>query len=56
MALCRPARTLWALRCAERHTLGRGLVALVLSTGAGFVAGLTLIHRPPLAGPALGMR
>jgi mgtE-like transporter len=44
MAFRRPARTLWALWRAERHTLGQGLVALVLSTAAGFVAGLTLAH------------
>ena len=44
MAFRRPARTLWALWRAERRTLGQGLVALALSTGAGFVAGLTLAH------------
>lgn len=44
MAFRRPARTLWAHWRAERRTLGQGLVALVLSTAAGFLAGLTLAH------------
>ena len=47
MAFRRPARTLWALWRAERRTLGQGLVALVLSTAAGFVAGLTLARLDP---------
>jgi mgtE-like transporter len=41
MAFPRPRR-LWAYLRAERRTLRQGLVALVLSTGASFVAGLTL--------------
>jgi mgtE-like transporter len=44
MAFPRPARNLWAYWHAERRTLRQGLVALVLSTAAGFVAGLTLAH------------
>lgn len=40
----RRARMLWAHWRAERRTLGQGLVALTLSTAAGFVAGLTLAH------------
>ena len=42
MALPRRARRLWAYWRAEQRTLRQGLVALVLSTLAGFVAGLTL--------------
>jgi mgtE-like transporter len=42
MALPRRARRLWAHWRAEQRTLRQGLVALVLSTVAGFVAGLTL--------------
>jgi len=42
MAFPRPARNLWAYWHAERRTLRQGLVALVLSTLASFVAGLTL--------------
>jgi len=44
MAFPRPARNFWAYLRAERRTLRQGLVALVLSTAAGFVAGLTLAH------------
>lgn len=44
MALPRRARRLWAFWRAEQRTLRQGLVALVLSTLAGFVAGLTLAH------------
>ncbi len=39
----RPRRLLASFR-AERRTLRQGLVALILSTVAGFVAGLTLAH------------
>jgi mgtE-like transporter len=44
MALPRRARLLWAYWRAEQRTLRQGLVALALSTLAGFVAGLTLAH------------
>lgn len=44
MAFTRRARTLWAYWRSEQRTLRQGLVALVLSTAAGFVAGLTLAH------------
>lgn len=44
MAVPRRARLLWAHWRAERRTLGQGLVALTLSTVAGFLAGLTLAH------------
>jgi mgtE-like transporter len=44
IALPRRARRLWAYWRAERRTLRQGLVALVLSTAASFVAGLTLSH------------
>jgi mgtE-like transporter len=44
MAFQRRARRLWAHWRAEQRTLRQGLVALVLSTFAGFVAGLTLSH------------
>ena len=44
MAFTSPARRLWAYWRAERRTLRQGLVALTLSTLAGFVAGLTLSH------------
>jgi mgtE-like transporter len=44
MALPRRARRLWASWRAEQRTLRQGLVALALSTLAGFVAGLTLAH------------
>jgi mgtE-like transporter len=44
MAFPRRARSLWAHWRAEQRTLRQGLVALVLSTFAGFVAGLTLSH------------
>ena len=44
MAFPRRARSLWAYWRAEQRTLRQGLVALVLSTFAGFVAGLTLSH------------
>jgi mgtE-like transporter len=43
MAFPRGTR-LWAFWRSERRTLRQGLVALVLSTIAGFVAGLTLAH------------
>ncbi|HET7928464.1 MAG TPA: magnesium transporter, partial [Actinomycetota bacterium] len=42
VALARRARTLWAYWRAERRTRRQGFVALVLSTLASFVAGLTL--------------
>ena len=42
MAIRPRARRLWATLAAERRTLRQGLVALVLSTAASFVAGLTL--------------
>jgi mgtE-like transporter len=42
MAFPRRARSLWAYLRAERRTLRQGLVALVLSMLASFVAGLTL--------------
>ena len=42
MALRPRARRIWATLRAERRTLRQGLVALVLSTLASFVAGLTL--------------
>ncbi len=44
MALRRHPRRLLESWRAERRTLRQGLVALVLSTFAGFVAGLTLAH------------
>jgi mgtE-like transporter len=44
MALRPRARRLWATLRAERRTLRQGLAALVLSTLAGFVAGLILAH------------
>ena len=44
MALPRRAQHLWAYWRAEQRTLRQGLVALALSTLAGFVAGLTLAH------------
>jgi mgtE-like transporter len=44
MGLPRRARRLWAYWRAEQRTLRQGLVALALSTLAGFVAGLTLAH------------
>jgi mgtE-like transporter len=44
MAFRRHPRRLWESWRAERRTLRQGLVALVLSTLAGFVAGLTLAH------------
>jgi mgtE-like transporter len=44
MAVPRRARRLWAYWRAEQRTLRQGLVALALSTLAGFVAGLTLAH------------
>ena len=40
----RRARRLWAYWRAEQRTLRQGFVALVLSTLASFVAGLTLSH------------
>jgi mgtE-like transporter len=42
IALRRRARTLWAYWRSERRTLRQGLVALLLSTIASFVAGITL--------------
>jgi mgtE-like transporter len=44
MAFPRRARRLWAYWRAEQRTLRQGLVALAISTLAGFVAGLTLAH------------
>jgi mgtE-like transporter len=44
MALRPRALSMWATLRAERRTLRQGLVALTLSTFAGFVAGLTLAH------------
>ena len=44
MAFPRRARRLFGYWRAERRTLRQGLVALVLSTAASFVAGLTLAH------------
>ena len=43
-ALARRARRLIGYWRSETRTLRQGLVALVLSTAAGFVAGLTLAH------------
>jgi mgtE-like transporter len=66
MAFRRRARRLFGYWRAERRTLRQGLVALVLSTGAAFVAGLTLsglgdtLQRLPgllvLIPAAVGMR
>lgn len=44
MALPRRAQRLWAYWRAEQRTFRQGLVALALSTLAGFVAGLTFAH------------
>jgi mgtE-like transporter len=65
-ALARRARRLLGYWRSETRTLRQGLVALVLSTGAGFVAGLTLSHLTgtlsdlpgllPLMPAATGMR
>jgi mgtE-like transporter len=44
MAFSRHARLLKASWRSERRTLRQGLVALTLSTAAGFLAGLTLAH------------
>jgi mgtE-like transporter len=44
MALRPRARSIWSTLQAERRTFRQGLVALTLSTLAGFVAGLTLAH------------
>ena len=44
MAFPRRAQRLWAYWRAEQRTLRQGLVALAISTLAGFVAGLTLAH------------
>jgi mgtE-like transporter len=44
MAFRSRAGGVWATLHAERRTLEQGLVALVLSTLAGFVSGLTLAH------------
>src|SRR5437588_7015622 len=38
----RPARRLWRYLLAERRTLRQGLGALLLSTGAGIIAGVAL--------------
>ena len=43
-ALVRRARRLLGYWRSETRTLRQGLVALVISTAAGFVAGLTLAH------------
>ena len=43
-ALARRAKRLLGYWRSETRTLRQGLVALVLSTAAGFVAGLTLAH------------
>ena len=43
-ALARRGKRLLGYWRSERRTLRQGLVALVLSTAAGFVAGLTLAH------------
>ena len=43
-ALARRARRLLGYWRSERRTLRQGLVALALSTLAGFVAGLTIAH------------
>src|SRR5262245_7148859 len=49
-ALARRARRLLGSWRSERRTLRQGLVALALSTLAGFVAGLTVAHlTEPLA-------
>jgi len=45
--LARRARRLLGYWRSERRTLRQGAVALTLSTGAGFVAGLTLAHITP---------
>ncbi len=66
MAFPRRARRLWAYWRAEQRTLRQGLVALVLSTAAAFVAGIVLgsitgtLERLPgliiLVPAAVGMR
>jgi mgtE-like transporter len=45
--LARRARRLLGYWRSERRTLRQGAVALTISTGAGFVAGLTLAHITP---------
>jgi mgtE-like transporter len=45
--LARRARRLLGYWRSEQRTLRQGAVALTLSTGAGFVAGLTLAHITP---------
>src|SRR4029078_1805297 len=65
-ALARRTQRLFGYWRSETRTIRQGLVALVLSTAAGFVAGLTLSHltRPhrelrrllPLIPAATGMR
>jgi mgtE-like transporter len=45
--IARRARRLFGYWRSERRTLQQGAVALTLSTGAGFVAGLTLAHITP---------
>ncbi|MEX1047474.1 MAG: magnesium transporter [Actinomycetota bacterium] len=42
MAFPRRARRLWDYWRAEKRTLGQGFVALIVSTAASFVAGITL--------------
>jgi hypothetical protein len=44
MAFRSRARRVRSTLRAERRTLGQGLVALALSTLAGFASGLTLAH------------
>lgn len=55
MAFPRRARRLWAYWRAEKRTLRQGLVALTLSTLAGFVAGLTLAHITGTLGELPGL-
>jgi mgtE-like transporter len=55
MAFPRRARSLWAFWRTEQRTLRQGLVALTLSTGAGFVAGLTLAHITGTLGELPGL-
>ena len=55
MAFPRRARSLWAFWRTEQRTLRQGLVALALSTAAGFVAGLTLAHITDTLGELPGL-
>jgi mgtE-like transporter len=55
MALPRRAQRLWAYWRAEQRTLRQGLVALAISTLAGFVAGLTLAHVTGTLGELPGL-